>query len=584
MSSESPTPSAGSLQPTIDRRRVAWSLGAIFLLALVLRLWGITFGLPYLYQVSENMYVVSAQAADTDGQLDSLFGFYQAVLWVEFQLVELLRPLFDSLPLSAAMEATLADHGAAFHLLGRLTSAFVGAATVFPMFALGRRLWNARVGLLAALLLAVVFMHVRSSHYAKPEIVACFFMVTAAWLGTRLVARHWPSYLLAGLAGGLAVSSKQLAWPIMIALFMLHWRAVAEAAGAAGVVGWLRSLGRAVIDPRWWACGLASIAVFLAFSPQAITEFESYYAFWLWVGTIGEGGGMERFDLHEGRAAWQVYLRAFGWGVGGVLSAIGVLGLLDLLRRRRPVAMVLLLIFPVLLFAFLLRPQHAAHERYILLSIPFLLLAASAVVVQLSARLPGPAARWALLGVATLLMMAEPTLYSVQHNMLLAREDTRTQAKRWIEENIPQNSAIALEAFFYSPQLLSKQWNAPLSDRFYRVTNSGPYGLSEASKTSGTQRNRVQVMGYIMQGFDYVVTDGHTAQIPRLDDYEQETVDYFYADLEKRGTLVKEFSPLKEGREAPPYYFTKVYGPAIDLWDYERNGPIIRIYELPKIR
>jgi hypothetical protein len=47
--------------------------------------------------------------------------------------------------------------------------------------------------------------------------------------------------------------------------------------------------------------------------------------------------------------------------------------------------------------------------------------------------------------------------------------------------------------------------------------------------------------------------------------------------------LVKEFSADPSGDE-PPFLFDEIYGPVISLWQRERPGPTIRVYQIANNR
>ena len=105
----------------------------IFLFALFLRFWGASFGLPFSYQVSENMYIAAAQAAEVEGiaNLQPLFGIYQLVLVIERAVLKLLLPVLDGIGLPTQLAATIQSFEMSFNLLGRWTSALLGALSIF---------------------------------------------------------------------------------------------------------------------------------------------------------------------------------------------------------------------------------------------------------------------------------------------------------------------------------------------------------------------------------------------------------------------------------------------------------------------
>jgi hypothetical protein len=289
---------------------------------------------------------------------------------------------------------------------------------------------------------------------------------------------------------------------------------------------------------------------------------------------------MDRFDIRFGHPAWQIYLNAFEWGLGMALLLLAVAGVGWLLARRRPVELLLLLVFPLLLYAFLLLPGNMAHDRYVMMGVPFLLLAAANLLDELpSGREKAPGWARAVLPVVVLAVVAQPLGASVLYDRVLGLPDTRTVAKRWIEENVPAGARIALEVMWYCPQLDSPAFPAPLSTRQYQAFFTGAYGLSERSRSTGRSLGALSVANYRRSGFDYIVSDGYSQALRLIDPEEERRRQAFYRELDAQATLVKEVKPLPSGAPVP-FFFDQVYGPVVDLAELAGAGPAIKIYRL----
>jgi hypothetical protein len=85
--------------------------------------------------------------------------------WLGYYVVGTVQGSFASL---ADLTASWRTHYTPFFLINRGISAALGVATVLVVFALARRLWNVRAGLVAAACLALAYLHVRDSHTARP--------------------------------------------------------------------------------------------------------------------------------------------------------------------------------------------------------------------------------------------------------------------------------------------------------------------------------------------------------------------------------------------------------------------------------
>src|SRR5215213_1744817 len=140
--------------------RAAWPLAvaALVLSALVLRLWGLRHGLPYVYNADENAHFV-AGAIGMFGHTYNPNYFinppaFTYVLHAAFQLGFGGR--------EGVSEAYVSDPGDVF-AVARAMSAVLGAAAVGLLAWAGARLLDRRTGLVAAAVLAVAFLPV---HYS----------------------------------------------------------------------------------------------------------------------------------------------------------------------------------------------------------------------------------------------------------------------------------------------------------------------------------------------------------------------------------------------------------------------------------
>jgi len=134
-----------------------------------------------------------------------------------------------------------------------LPSFLVGLGALGLVYLLGRELWDARAGLLAALLLGLSGVFFSASHSARPDLLVTLFFLLALWLAVsaRSGDPRW-RLLLAGLTMGLSgdvhPNGFLLAPLPLIFWFMLWrpgrrelWRATLcyGGGGALGVVWWI---------------------------------------------------------------------------------------------------------------------------------------------------------------------------------------------------------------------------------------------------------------------------------------------------------------------------------------------------------
>ena len=160
-----------------------WALPAVFALGLGLRLWGIDWGLPYLYHQDEpgtmKVALSFGQGLQTVTYLrhphlfhELLFGLYGAGYLIGKQ-----SGRFESA--TAYVQQFLADPSA-WVVSGRMLAALFGAATVPLIYWVGRLAYGSRkVALLAAL------------HWPWRSFM-CATRITAARMCPRSASACWP--------------------------------------------------------------------------------------------------------------------------------------------------------------------------------------------------------------------------------------------------------------------------------------------------------------------------------------------------------------------------------------------------------
>lgn len=353
-------------------RHVAWLAPLlIFALALAARLWALGWGLPYVEHSDEPAVVEVAVRMVRDGSLNPHAFLYPSL---PYYLLAAATRLHLAWGEAAGLYGSAQDLATKTYLFTsqpqlypwlRAVTALLGALTVPLLYLLGSRMFDRRVGLLAAVALAVARFHVEHSHFVTTDVPTGLW-TTVALLGAWEVARSgsWRGYLLGALGTGLAAGTKYNAGIIGLAL-------------AAAALIYLYEAGRPALlsqAGRLLAAGLLSGLVFLITTPYALLDYRSFVVGMLFHTSEYAKGQYGNF---EGR--WNIggYL-AFLWGDGLMPPAALalILGAPLLLRRRpRQLALLLAASLPTLLMLISL----ASHFVRNLLPIfpPLFLLAAA---------------------------------------------------------------------------------------------------------------------------------------------------------------------------------------------------------------
>jgi hypothetical protein len=539
------------------------ALAGILALALALRLWGIGFGLPHRYHVDEATYVSQALnlGAGVIGRQPNPTGFSN-LLFAEFGGYYVIGKVLGAFPSISAFEQAYRADPSALFFIGRVTSATFGVICVLVCFAIGRAMHGRTTAYASAALLSASFVHVRDSHFAVPDMTAVTCVtLTILFCVTALRSPRGIYKNLAFLMGGVSVATKWSTWPISLPLILLFISSLCL--GNAEAKAKRHIFRKALCLFAFFAIGTALGGFQLFLNPQRYFE----YALLEWrAGQFG-GFGFWQIDTVSG---WLFYAKTAWWGMGSVICCVGFLGMACFLWegiRQRSGVHAVTVVFPLVYLVLMGSTRHY-FARYFLPMVPFLCFFAAWFTVTLLQRLRNPAVRRTAMVAASVAMLAQPVVNSARFGWLLTQTDTRTIAKVWIEEHLPENARIALDWPTHGPPLSTLEQPAPHSARTYDVTIVGGTGLADHP-----------VEWYRENGFDYVITSSFISEIPLVFPERNAQRQGFYASLDREFRLIQEFNPGIGGR-SPRFIFDEIYGPAVSLWQRERPGPVLRIYEV----
>jgi hypothetical protein len=550
------------------RGRIGWwplALAGLFLGALILRLVGYKTGLPYVYNADENSHFVPRAVGMFGHSLNPDYFVNPPAYTYLVHALYAIRWGTDPATIGGAYAA---DPTTAFAIARAASGVLGAAAATLTAIAAARLFGDRRVGIVAGALLAVAFLFVHYSHFALND-APTLAPLALALVGVAGIYRtgRTREYVLAGAALGVAIATKYTAGILVVTI-----------AAAA--------LASPVPQPRWrnLAIGAAlCCAGFLVANPYALLDHHAFIdGLQKQTETAGEEGGKLGLANSSG---WLYYLGTFGWGFGWLPLVAAAGGAGALIARDRRLAWVLLPA-PVLLFLYL-GQQSRFFARWMLPIYPLLAMLAAWALIVAVRRIRF---RWALAAGAVLLCL-QGLVYSVHNDRVLARADTRRQARDWMVAHIPASSKVVIEPIapdqwaadvgFFNPATSSgNRWNKWRTSRS-RIDNDGNVikGAARVVKLEDYERTTrpALVESYRKGGFCWVITG--STQYGRA-----------YADPKKVPQAIKYYDALK--RAGDLVYETKPYGKTTSLpfsFDYsfnyyalsfDRPGPEIQIYRL----
>jgi hypothetical protein len=569
------------------RRQAALGLALVAGAAVALRVVGLDFGLPHVYNQDE-LSIMARALGFAKGDLNPhnflypTFYFYVLFAWLgAFFVAGRVLGMFSSL---AAFQTQFFVDPSAIYLAGRALSVASGVACVWIVYRVGARLAGRTAGLAGALFLAVAPFAVRDAHYVKHDVPATLTVLVAWWACLRLASAapgrpRLRRVLTAGAASGLAFSTHY--YTIFLALPL----AAAVVLSARDRRSALRELG---------AAALASAAVFFALSPFLLVDLRTAFA------DVAANRGIvvdrAMADRQGPFASAGAYARmmvsdAMGWPV----FLLAIAGIPILWRRSRRDAL-LLLLFPLGFLAFISNTVPAT--RYLNPVLPFAAIFAGATVAAV-AELSGRK-RTAVAAAITVAAAVPGCWASANADWFFRQEDTRTLALRYIEANVRPGAGVAEQPYsvplIQSRESLLEALRANLGDpataspKFalrlrldpypapaYRTTFIGDGGL-DADKIYVGYRELGGARGLAAlraRGVTYVV-------LKRSPDPAPETVPFITA-LEAEGRLVASFSPYRDGRSRGGHDLPAPYLHNTDARitpELERPGPVVEVWRL----
>lgn len=420
--------------------------------ALLLRLWGIREGLPYAYNVDENAHFVPKAVGFFGHSLNPHYFVnppgYTYILRAVFGL------WFGS---GAAVQRAYALHPSEVFTVARVVSAVLGAIAVWLVCLTGRRLFDARTGLLAGGLLAVSFLAVFYGHQAVNDEPA-LAPIALSLYGLAGIVRYGRrrDYLIAGVAAGLAAATKYTGGVVVVAIAGAALVRAVDARRDAKRRGRETALAtapatttapgkRASKPASAWGplgalalAGVCALVAFLAANPYALADLSQF-------GTdvVGQGAVAGTDKLGDPFSnGYLFYVWTAGWGLGVVPAVAAIGGAALLIWRERRLAWVLVPA-PIAFFIFM-GQQQRYFGRWLLPIFPILCLLAAVGAVgairALARRRPALAP-----ALAAIALLAQGLVYAVHNDRVLSRPDTRALARAWMVAHLPPGTPMLVE-------------------------------------------------------------------------------------------------------------------------------------------
>ena len=559
---------------------LAVTVGILGLAALA-RLVGIRYGLPYLfYHHDEPQIVLRALRFGTGDFNPHIFwwpGTFQMdlvfVLYVVMFMIERAAGLVAS---SQAFAASYFRDPTAFYLGARLMTVAFSLATVWLMFALGKRTYCWTVGAVAAFFLSINAMLVEWSRLVLPLGPMLFWVVLALLACLRILEsdqRRW--YILAGVASGLAASCLYYGGVVIIAVPIAHWLRMR---------GQRRHIPGVVFDPEPYLAIAAMICAFVIVCPYSVLDFRgfrndivaTYFGYARWESARASGIQNYLLDCVEALA------KSLGRALGTPVAVMGLVGLALSLRRPSPRSVLVALFIIVYLAAL---GSSAGHRgRHMATVVPLITVLAASAVVKIAQVLPGAKSKSAATVILSVAIGLPSILEVARMDSEFMHKDTRVLAKEWFEAAIPAGTKIIVDASAYrntaSPPLEETDGNLERRIADLKGGTAHGYGYTAAYTKyyemmlkyrdpgarhydqwwteSGT--NVKPIEWFRLDGYQYAITSSFITERYYDESFTERLMKSspFYGSLDSLAAVVKVFQPKPWTRPGPTIKVYKI--------------------------
>jgi YYY domain-containing protein len=456
------------------------------------------------------------------------------------------------------------------YLVGRAMNGFLDLLCVLLVYHLGRRLYDVRVGLVGALLLALSVLNIQQAHFFTVDTTTTFFVTLALYLAVRVAqGGKTGALVLLGAAFGLAVSSKisVLSFLLIIGLALLlrlFGTAKEEGNGETPLSQWRGRFGRLRLRltveedtscgpasraermaPQllWAAAGLllvvlVALFVFRIAQPQAF-EGPGFMGLKLnpkWKENMDYiaklvSGEIDYPPSHQwtNRPIWFMLQNMVLWGQGlpwGLATWAGWAVMAWEMLRKRKWAHLLPWVWLSFTFGYQ-SIQFVKVTRYLLPSYPAAALIAGYGLIWLwdRARQPGHWAWWRRVApAASTVILAAVVLgtafWAFAFTSIYTRPVSRIAASRWMYANLPQGTTLSFELW---DDPLPLNVDGRLASAEFRQIQMEPYWEDDANKRD----KMYEWLGQV----EYVVLSSNRLyqSIPRLPSRFPMTTRYYEA-------------------------------------------------------
>ncbi|GAX59193.1 4-amino-4-deoxy-L-arabinose transferase and related glycosyltransferases of PMT family [Candidatus Scalindua japonica] len=564
-------------------------LAGILLLAFVLRVWGISYGMPYPYNLDEKFLVNHSLAFGTGDLNPHVFDWpgtlLMYVLFVIFVFYFLAGYFTGNFISTEDFAISFISDPTNFYLISRCFTVLISTLTVYVTYYIGKKIYNSRTtGLIAALFLAVSPLVTGIAHFTLTDTHLTLIPVLSFIYIYQIVkAGKSKYYFFSGLLMGLGMSIKYNAAALIVPILTAHILNVIH-----NNPGFLKIVFHKGILLLFFSV----VQGFIVGCPFSIIDYSAFYHDILFdISRVTEMGNINA----EYTSPFMFYIKvALAKGIGIAITVICFIGVVYAIYRRNS-ANILSLSFIIFYFAYI-SSWKVSIDKYLLPIIPFIIINGAMFLTFIYNKYASNVKYGRIFFVIGIfIIIAYPLKRSIIIDIALTNSDTRSLAKEWIENNIPGGTKIAIDSgrvdiAKFSPPINDTPENyyntfivkaksgdnkylksgEEMFNKYFQLLNKIPvkisYPLTRIVLSSyGEIDKNISLQRFMDNGVRYVVVSSYAYEGYLSDTYKSnhpEAAEYyteFYQSINEECILINEF-PSEVGK---------------------RLGPTIKIYKIP---
>jgi len=557
-------------------------LFSIILLGFVLRIWGLSFGLPFQFHQDEPIVVNHALAYGTGDFNPHFFAIpplASYLLFLVYGFLFLAGKILNLWISTTDFGIQFIKDPTLFYLSGRVFLGVIpGIISVFLTYFLASKTINIRAAKYSACFMSVCFLNIVNGHYIYTDMLLVMFsLFFFFFLFNVIKTGRLKDYIVTSAFLGASIGAKYNG----IILFVPFLAAL---------------LGRFFVkNDKDQVC---KKIIYSAITCIAVYFITNPFTFLDWNGFIGNTAEQSKAFWYTGLTHHIWYSLREGISLPLLLSGIVGLGIYAFKKRLEGLVYVSFFIFYYSILIF--RSQFFA--RYVLVLVPILAIGSGYLFFDFLWTKKEQKLWRMLVLIVAIAVIIPTTIKSIKADVIFSSGDTRLVAAEWIKKNLPEGEKIACDNATFRPAL-KQPYSQILEKEAYlrRQKGMGPakrkkldlmkssadpnnkgyplYFLFSNPGEQGQFLNTIPAIAYNISGLKkrgirYVVINNQT---------ESEIKQEFVEDLRKRAEIVKEFSPYTDGeyrKTKDPIATTCIPVKSEELFLRRMMGPTLRIYKI----